>query len=69
MAFQRRLLELGARSLGLNDQAWKVATEKDLMVERFAREGIPQMDTLTLSGASRWPCVEAFERLGRDVGA
>ncbi|WP_229891868.1 ATP-grasp domain-containing protein [Streptomyces lavendofoliae] len=69
VAFQRRLRELGARSLGLDDQAWKVATEKDLMVERFARDGIPQMDTLTLSGASQQECVDAFERLGRDVWA
>ncbi|WP_405363089.1 alpha-L-glutamate ligase [Kitasatospora sp. NBC_00085] len=66
---QRQLLQCGARSLGTDTDAWRAATEKNRTVERFARDGIPQMPTIALSRPSPEAAAEAFERLGGDVWA
>ncbi|WP_406193926.1 alpha-L-glutamate ligase [Kitasatospora sp. NBC_01560] len=66
---QRRLHELGARSLGTGADAWRAATEKDRTVERFARDGIAQMPTIALSRPGPEAAAEVFDRLGGDVWA
>lgn len=66
-AVQRLLRAHGAVSLGLDVDSWRVATEKDLTVERFAREGIAQMETVSVSVDS--DAASVFEWLGRDVWA
>ncbi|AUY47884.1 alpha-L-glutamate ligase [Streptomyces sp. CB01881] len=66
---QRQLRAHGVRSLGTDAEAWRAATEKDRTVERFARDGIPQMPTIALSRPSPAAAVEAFDRLGGDVWA
>ncbi|MER6300082.1 alpha-L-glutamate ligase [Kitasatospora sp. NPDC001539] len=66
---QRRLRALGVRSLGADPEAWRAATEKDLTVARFARDGVAQMPSAVLSGASPETAAAAFERLGGDVWA
>ncbi|MGI8333234.1 ATP-grasp domain-containing protein [Actinomadura scrupuli] len=68
-ACQRLLRRYGAVSLGLDADAWRAATEKDLTVERFALDGIPQMRTISLSGPTPERAATAFERLGGDVWA
>ncbi|MFE9429090.1 RimK family alpha-L-glutamate ligase [Kitasatospora sp. NPDC006697] len=66
---QRLLRASGVRSLGTDVEAWRTATEKDRTVERFARDSVPQMPTVTLSRPSPEAAAEAFERLGGDVWA
>ncbi|MFI9363410.1 RimK family alpha-L-glutamate ligase [Kitasatospora sp. NPDC053057] len=66
---QRLLRASGVRSLGTDVEAWRAATEKDRTVERFTRDGVPQMPTITLSRPSPEAAAEAFERLGGDVWA
>ncbi|MFF2806705.1 RimK family alpha-L-glutamate ligase [Streptomyces sp. NPDC058000] len=67
--FQRLLSRHGVVSLGTDASAWREATEKDLMVERFAQRGIRHMETISLSRPSARRATEAFERLGRNVWA
>ncbi|MFI2435869.1 RimK family alpha-L-glutamate ligase [Streptomyces sp. NPDC018693] len=67
--FQRLLEAHGAVTLGTGPDAWRTATEKNLTVERFARDGIPQMETAVLSRPSPREAVDTFERLGRDTWA
>ncbi|MQS17820.1 alpha-L-glutamate ligase [Streptomyces kaniharaensis] len=66
---QRLLRAHGVRSLGADARAWRAATEKDVTVACFTRDGIPHMPTITLSGPSPEAAAEAFERLGGDVWA
>ena len=68
-AFQRQLRRLGVVTLGADAGAWRRATEKDLTVERFLRDGVPHMETLTLHGPSIEQAGDAFDGLGRDVWA
>jgi glutathione synthase/RimK-type ligase-like ATP-grasp enzyme len=66
-AFQRLLRGFGVVSLGLDAEAWRRATEKDLTVERFLRDGIPHMETITLRRPQQEQAEDAFDRLGGDV--
>ncbi|MFJ6378787.1 RimK family alpha-L-glutamate ligase [Kitasatospora sp. NPDC092039] len=66
---QRRLRGFGARSLGTDAAAWRAATEKDLTVARFVRDGVPHMPSIALSGPSPEDAAEAFAALGGDVWA
>ncbi|MFG3056392.1 RimK family alpha-L-glutamate ligase [Kitasatospora sp. NPDC048239] len=68
-ACQQRLRKHGARSFGTDADAWRAATEKDLTVERFTRDGIPHMPTIALSRPTPEAAADAFDRLGRDVWA
>ncbi len=67
--FQRLLRRHGVASLGTDASAWRTATEKDRTVERLARHGIPQMESIALSGPSPRRAAAAFERLGHNVWA
>ena len=67
--FQRLLRRSGVVSLGLDVEAWRKATEKDLTVEQFARDGVPQMETVTLRQPRLDEAAAAFERLGGNVWA
>lgn len=66
---QRRLRGLGARSLGTDAEAWRAATEKDLTVGRFARDGVPHMPSIALSKPTPEDAADAFAALGGDVWA
>nr|BFD95392.1 hypothetical protein KitaXyl93_67520 [Kitasatospora sp. Xyl93] len=66
---QRRLRGFGARSLGTDAAAWRAATEKDLTVARFVRDGVPHMPSIALSEPSPEDAAEAFAALGGDVWA
>ncbi|MER6397150.1 alpha-L-glutamate ligase [Kitasatospora sp. NPDC001603] len=66
---QRLLGAHGARSLGTDVDAWRVATEKDRTVERFTRDGIAHMPTVAFSRPAPGAVAEAFDRLGGDVWA
>ncbi|MFH8801968.1 RimK family alpha-L-glutamate ligase [Streptomyces sp. NPDC017936] len=68
-AFQELLERHGVVTLGSGPDAWRTATEKNLTVERFRRDGIAQMETVVLSRPSAREAAGAFERLGRDVWA
>lgn len=68
-ACQLRLSALGVQSLGTDVHAWRVATEKNLTIERFLRTGIPHMPTLTLSSPTRAQAGDAIGLLGGDVWA
>lgn len=68
-AFQRLARRYGAISLGTDADAWRAATEKDLMVEQFVLDDIPHMETISLSRPSQELTVAAFDRLGQDVWA
>ncbi|WP_371481922.1 RimK family alpha-L-glutamate ligase [Kitasatospora sp. NBC_00315] len=67
--FQRLLDRRAVASLGSGVRAWRAATEKNLTVERFARDGIAQMATVSLRRPSPGTAADAFEQLGRDVWA
>ncbi|MGW3045824.1 ATP-grasp domain-containing protein [Kitasatospora sp. NPDC001159] len=66
---QRQLRACGTRSLGIDPEAWRAATEKDRTVARFTRDGVPQMPSVVLSRPSPGGAAEAFRRLGGDVWA
>ena len=68
-AFQRLLHGFGVVSLGLDAEAGRLATEKDLTVERFIRDGVPHMETVALRRPSHEQAEDAFDRLGGDVWA
>ncbi len=68
-AFQCLLRGFGVVSLGLDAEACRRATEKDLTVERFLRDGIPHMETITLRRPSCEQAEDGFDRLGGDVWA
>ncbi|MGH3912196.1 MAG: hypothetical protein ACRDTC_02100, partial [Pseudonocardiaceae bacterium] len=65
--FQRRLDRLGIRSLGVDVDAWRNATEKNRTISCFRRAGIPHMETITLNHPSLSSAVETYEYLGQDV--
>jgi glutathione synthase/RimK-type ligase-like ATP-grasp enzyme len=68
-AFQDLLEQHGAVTLAADPDAWRTATEKNLTVERFVRDGIAQMETVVLSSPTVREAADAFERLGRDTWA
>ena len=68
-ACQRLLRRHRAICLGTDIDSWRMATEKDRTVRQFAIDGIPQMETISLSRPSRERSAEVFERLGQDVWA
>jgi glutathione synthase/RimK-type ligase-like ATP-grasp enzyme len=70
--FQRSLGRQGGKgpvTLGLDPEAWRTATEKDLTVERFLRDGIPHMETVTFDGPRPEHALAEFHRLGGNVWA
>ncbi|MFF4658855.1 RimK family alpha-L-glutamate ligase [Streptomyces sp. NPDC001381] len=68
-AFQELLETHDVVTLGTGPEAWRTATEKNLTVARFHRDGVAQMETVVLSGPSARQASEAFERLGGDTWA
>ncbi|MFE7486795.1 RimK family alpha-L-glutamate ligase [Kitasatospora sp. NPDC057541] len=66
---QRTLLAHGVRSLGTAADGWRTASDKRLTVECFARDGVRQMPTVTLSRPTAAEAAEVFDRLGGDVWA
>ncbi|MFI5966929.1 RimK family alpha-L-glutamate ligase [Streptomyces asoensis] len=56
-------------TLAAGPDAWRTATEKNLTVERFLRDGVPQMETAVLSRPTAREAAEVFDRLGRDTWA
>ncbi|GAA1392678.1 hypothetical protein GCM10009639_24710 [Kitasatospora putterlickiae] len=66
---QRALREHGVRSLGTAVGGWRAASDKRLAVECFARAGVRQMPTVTLSRPTAAEAAEVFDRLGGDVWA
>ncbi|MFE4518516.1 RimK family alpha-L-glutamate ligase [Kitasatospora sp. NPDC056783] len=64
---QRQLRGHGVRSLGSDAEAWRAATEKDVMVARFGRDGVPHLPGIVLSRPSPEAVAEAFAELGGDV--
>ncbi|MFF4586369.1 RimK family alpha-L-glutamate ligase [Streptomyces sp. NPDC001388] len=68
-AFQELLETHDVVTLGTGPEAWRTATEKNLTVARFHRDGVAQMETVVLSGPSAREASEAFERLGGDTWA
>ncbi|MER5714010.1 alpha-L-glutamate ligase [Streptomyces sp. NPDC002132] len=67
--FQDLLRRHGVPTLAAGPDAWRAATEKNLTVERFQRDGVAQMETLVLSRPSPRETAAAFERLDRDAWA
>ncbi|GAQ51971.1 ATP-grasp domain-containing protein [Streptomyces acidiscabies] len=68
-SFQRLLEECDVVTLGTGPDAWRTATEKNLTVERFRRDGVAQMDTVVLSRPTRDEARDAYEELGGDTWA
>ncbi|MEU9338482.1 alpha-L-glutamate ligase [Streptomyces sp. NPDC048290] len=68
-AFQRALHRHDVVTLGTGTTAWRTATEKNLTVERFQRDGIAHMETSVLSRPSSQEAAAAFGKLGGDVWA
>ncbi|MGW0584118.1 ATP-grasp domain-containing protein [Streptomyces sp. NPDC002920] len=67
--FQELLARHEVVTLASGPDAWRAATEKNLTVERFRRDGVAQMETVVLSRPTEREAVDAFERLGRDIWA
>ncbi|MFD7935768.1 RimK family alpha-L-glutamate ligase [Streptomyces sp. NPDC059755] len=67
--FQELLERHGVVTLAAGPDAWRTATEKNLTVERFVRDGVAQMETAVLSRPSPREAADAFDRLGRDTWA
>ncbi|WP_340384387.1 alpha-L-glutamate ligase [Streptomyces sp. SS7] len=68
-AFQELLRNHDVVTLGSGAEAWRTATEKNLTVARFRRDGIAQMETVVLSRPSLWEAADVFDRLGGDTWA
>ncbi|MCX4767332.1 ATP-grasp domain-containing protein [Streptomyces sp. NBC_01275] len=68
-AFQELLESHDVVTLGTGSEAWRTATEKNLTVARFLRDGVAQMETAVLSRPSAREAADAFERLGGDTWA
>ncbi|MER5436218.1 alpha-L-glutamate ligase [Streptomyces sp. NPDC002588] len=68
-AFQELLETHDVVTLAAGPDAWRTATEKNLTVARFHRDGVAQMETVVLSRPSASEAAEAFERLGGDTWA
>jgi glutathione synthase/RimK-type ligase-like ATP-grasp enzyme len=67
--FQALLERHDVVTLGTGTAAWRVATEKNLTVERFRRDGVAHMETVVLSRPGPEEAAAAFDRLGRDTWA
>ncbi|MDO0930813.1 alpha-L-glutamate ligase [Streptomyces sp. DG2A-72] len=67
--FQRLLARHDVVTLGTGVAAWRTATEKDLTMERFRREGVAHMETVVLSAPDPHEAAAAFDKLGRDAWA
>lgn len=71
-AFQRQVPP-GVVSLGADARAWRNATDKRRTVDCFRRDGIAQMETISLpgrwSGPDQAAALQAFEHLGSNVWA
>ncbi|MEU8574678.1 ATP-grasp domain-containing protein [Streptomyces asoensis] len=67
--FQLLLERHDVTTLAAGPDAWRTATEKNLTVERFVRDGVPQMETAVLSRPTAREAAEVFDRLGRDTWA
>ncbi|MET8163221.1 alpha-L-glutamate ligase [Streptomyces sp. NPDC005329] len=67
--FQELLESHDVVTLAAGPDAWRTATEKNLTVERFVRDGIAQMETAVLSRPSPREAADTFDRLGRDTWA
>ncbi|MFJ5263220.1 RimK family alpha-L-glutamate ligase [Streptomyces sp. NPDC088387] len=67
--FQRLLHRHDAVTLGTGVSAWRTATEKNLTVERFQRDGVAHMETVVLHAPGPQEAAAAFEKLGGDVWA
>lgn len=67
--FQRLLVRHDVVTLGTGVSAWRTATEKNLTVERFQRDGVAHMETIVLSRPSPHEASAAFGKLGGDVWA
>ncbi|MEU5275541.1 alpha-L-glutamate ligase [Streptomyces asoensis] len=67
--FQLLLERHEVTTLAAGPDAWRTATEKNLTVERFVRDGVPQMETAVLSRPTAREAAEVFDRLGRDTWA
>ncbi|MCK1819446.1 alpha-L-glutamate ligase [Streptomyces sp. XM83C] len=68
-AFQALLERHDVVTLGTGTAAWRTATEKNLTVERFRRDGVAHMETLVLSRPAPDEARNAFDKLGRDTWA
>lgn len=68
-AFQVLLEAPGLVTLGTGPAAWRTATEKNLTMERFRRDGVAHMETLVLSRPTPEEATAAFEKLGGDTWA
>ncbi|MEU5364168.1 alpha-L-glutamate ligase [Streptomyces sp. NPDC005925] len=68
-AFQKVLHQHDVVTLDAGPEAWRTATEKNLTVERFQRDGIAQMDTVVLSRPTPAEATAAFDGLGGDTWA
>ncbi|MFD9393996.1 RimK family alpha-L-glutamate ligase [Streptomyces sp. NPDC060000] len=67
--FQELLESHDVVTLAAGPDAWRTATEKNLTVERFVRDGVPQMETAVLSRPTSREAADTFDRLGRDTWA
>ncbi|MFI6084288.1 RimK family alpha-L-glutamate ligase [Streptomyces sp. NPDC051217] len=66
---QHVLHRQAAWPLATAPERWRAATEKDLMVDRFTRHGIPYAETVVLDGPGDAEALDAFRRLGGNVWA
>lgn len=67
--FQRALTRHGVVTLAGDPESWRAATEKNLTVERLARDGVAQMETVVLRAPDEEEALAAFDKLGRDTWA
>lgn len=67
--FLRAVSRSGVARLEVDPDTWRAATDKHRTVERFLRDGIPHMETITLRRPDPDAALVAFERLGRNVWA
>ncbi|MET9732065.1 alpha-L-glutamate ligase [Streptomyces sp. NPDC006458] len=66
---QLLLAQRDAVTLAALPDAWRAATEKNLTVERFRRDGVGHMETLVLSRPSPEDAAAALDKLGGDAWA
>jgi hypothetical protein len=66
--FQQALRRGGTICLGTETDAWRAATEKNLTVEQFRRDGIPRMETISLTRLTLEAAAEASALSGATSG-
>jgi glutathione synthase/RimK-type ligase-like ATP-grasp enzyme len=66
-AFQNLLHRHHVVTLDAGPEAWRTATEKNLTVERFQRDGVAQMETVVLSRPTPQEARAVFDKLGGDI--